>query len=87
LPVTLHDKALRGSVNPALMRPRMNRWLRSIAHRIERLLKPPASSVDKSRLMGMYLTQTNRPVHARASLQDIRQRQNGKFSQLRRRGG
>jgi len=64
----------------------MNRWIRTIARRIERLLKPPPATVDRSRLVGMYLTQTNRPARARAPILDNRERQNGKFSQLRRRG-
>ncbi len=71
------------------MSPRMKSWLYMIGRRIQRLLKPPQSSVDRSQLMGMYLNQANRPAHARARVpaHEVRQRQNGKFSQLRRRGG
>ncbi len=64
----------------------MKSWLFLIARRIQKLLKPQRASVDKSQLMGMYLNQANRPAHARAPVPTIRQRQNGKFSQLRRRG-
>ena len=70
------------------MLPRMKSWLIVVARRIQRLLKPPAAAVDRSRLMGMYLTQANKPAHTRVRVpvQEVRQRQNGKFSQIRRRG-
>ncbi len=67
----------------------MKSWLYTVARRIQRLLKPaPVSAVDRSQLMGMYLNQANRPAHARVKVpvQEVRQRQNGKFSQIRRRG-
>jgi hypothetical protein len=51
-----------------------------------RLFKPPQPTVDRSRLVGMYLTQANKPLDSSGRGSDTRARQEGKFSQNRRRG-
>jgi hypothetical protein len=51
-----------------------------------RLFKPRPPKADRSTLVGMYLTGANRPVDTHARDLGTRQRQEGKFSQNRRRG-
>ena len=63
----------------------MARWLRTILDQIERLFRPPRATVDRSRLVGMYLSQANQPPDPGARGVPTRERQNGKFSQNRRR--
>jgi hypothetical protein len=63
----------------------MKRWLRAIIGGLERFSRPPQGSVDRSRLVGMYLTQANRPPGAGARGSETRERQDGKYSQQRRR--
>ena len=64
----------------------MIRWLRMIRSGWKRLFGSPQPSADRSRLMGMYLSQANRPLDASGRGSDARGRQEGKFSQNRRRG-
>ena len=59
--------------------------LRTPIARIERLFGPKPRDADRSRLMGMYLDQTNQPISA-GMLGVVRQeRQDGKFAQNRQR--
>ena len=51
-----------------------------------RLFKSPPATVDRSRLVGMYLSQANQPSDANGRGSGTRERQEGKFSQNRRRG-
>jgi hypothetical protein len=56
-----------------------------IRDQFTRLFKPPQATVDRSQLMGMYLTQANRPLDLTGRGSGTRERQEGKFSQNRRR--
>ena len=53
---------------------------------IGRLLRPKPDRADRSRLMGMYLDQANRPRGARVRSATSKERQDGKFAQIRGRG-
>ena len=64
----------------------MARWLRTILDQIARLFRPPQATVDRSRLVGMYLSQANQPPDPRTRSVPTHERQNGKFAQNRRRG-
>jgi hypothetical protein len=64
----------------------MKYWLRMFSNGWRRLFKPPQPAVDRSRLMGMYLSQANKPLDSGARGSETWQRQEGKFSQKRRRG-
>jgi hypothetical protein len=52
----------------------------------ERLFKPPKPTVNRSQLVGMYLSQANQPSDSSGRGSGTRERQEGKFSQKRRRG-
>jgi hypothetical protein len=60
-------------------------WLRNSIAGIERLVKPKRDTLDKSRLMGMYLDQANRATGAALRGAASPERQDGKFAQNRRR--
>ena len=62
-------------------------WLRTILGQIARWFRPPQATVDRSRLVGMYLSQANQAQDLSARGAPTRERQDGKFSQNRRRGG
>ena len=64
----------------------MTYWIRMMANAWSRLFKPRKPMADRSTLVGMYLSNANRPVDSSARGSDIRERQEGKFSQNRRRG-
>ena len=64
----------------------MTYWIRMIVSGWRRLFKPPQATVDRSRLVGMYLSQANKPLDSDGRGSDTRERQEGKFSQNRRRG-
>jgi len=64
----------------------MNYWLRMILSGWRRLSKPPQVTADRSRLVGMYLSQANKPLDSGGRGSETRERQEGKFSQNRRRG-
>ena len=51
----------------------------------QQLFKPPQAKTGRSMLVGMYLSNANRPVDSSARGSDTRERQEGKFSQKRRR--
>jgi hypothetical protein len=59
-------------------------WLRNFVARIEKLLRPKQESGNRSRLLGMYLSQANQSAGMRSAVGQ--QRQDGKFAQNRRRG-
>ena len=63
----------------------MTRWLRTVLSHIARLFRPPQATVDRSRLVGMYLSQANQPPNLSARGAPTRERQDGKFAQNRRR--
>ena len=77
---------LRRSGISSLIPPHMIHWLRTIRIQFARLFKRPQASVDRSQLVGMYLSQANRPSDSIARGSGTRERQEGKFSQNRRRG-
>jgi len=64
----------------------MTYWIRMIMNGWTRLFKPRQTRADRSTLVGMYLSNANRPVDSSARGSDTRERQEGKFSQNRRRG-
>jgi hypothetical protein len=64
----------------------MTYWIRLIVNAWRRLFKPPPAATDRSALVGMYLSNTNRPSDTSLRGSDTRARQEGKFSQQRRRG-
>ena len=64
----------------------MTYWIRIIVSGWKRLFKPPQATVDRSRLVGIYLSQANKPLDSSGRGSDTRERQEGKFSQNRRRG-
>jgi hypothetical protein len=63
----------------------MRTWLRKVLNLWDRLFRPRHKTVDRSQLVGMYLSQANTPPGRGARAPETRQRQNGKFSQTRRR--
>ncbi len=76
---------LRFGPGSSLIPQRMKNWLRVILNRWQLWSKPPRPTADRSRLVGMYLSQANHPFDSgRAS--GTRERQEGKVSQNRRRG-
>jgi hypothetical protein len=64
----------------------MTNWIRMIVSGWKGRSKPQQTKVDRSTLMGMYLTGANQPSESSARGLDTRGRQEGKFSQTRRRG-
>ena len=68
------------------MRSRMTYWIRMIVNGWRRLFKPRQPKADRSMLVGMYLSNTNRPLGSSVRGSDTRERQEVKFSQNRRRG-
>jgi hypothetical protein len=60
-------------------------WLRNALGWIEMLLRPKRETLNPSRLMGMYLDQANRPIGSTWTSSGSRERQDGKFAQIRRR--
>ena len=77
---------LRRAPGSSLITPRMTRLLRMILGGWERLFKTPKPTVNRSQLMGMYLSQGNKPPDSGTRGSGTRERQEGKFSQNRRRG-
>jgi hypothetical protein len=70
----------------SLIPSRMAYWIRMIVSSWRRWFKSPKASVDRSQLVGMYLSQANKPLDSTARSSGTRERQEGKFSQNRRRG-
>ena len=64
----------------------MTNWISMIVSGWRRLFKPPQAKTDRSTLVGMYLSNANRPSDTSARGSSTRERQEGKFSQNRRRG-
>jgi len=64
----------------------MKDWLGMVLRVWRGLRKPPQGKVDRSRLVGMYLSRANQPPVSGARGSGTQQRQDGKFSQNRRRG-
>ena len=64
----------------------MTYWIRMIVSGWKRLFKPRRATADRSALVGMYLSNANRPLDSRVRGSETRERQEGKFSQNRRRG-
>ena len=64
----------------------MMHWLRMILSGWKRLFKSPQATADRSRLVGIYLSQANKPLDSSGRGAGISERQEGKFSQKRRRG-
>jgi hypothetical protein len=64
----------------------MTYWIRMIVSGWRRLFKPRQTTADRSTLVGMYLSHANRPLDSSARGSETRERQEGKFSQNRRRG-
>lgn len=67
--------------NPA----RMMRMLYALISRIEGFLSPKPGATGRSQLVGMYLEHANREAAGGLRGAANRERQNGKFSQNRRR--
>ena len=63
----------------------MIRRLHTLITRIQRLFAPKGRGADRSRLMGMYLDGANQPTGAGMRGATGPERQNGKFSQRRKR--
>jgi hypothetical protein len=63
----------------------MIRWLSRLFGQIAQAFRAPQATVDRSRLVGMYLTQANQPPEPGAHGTPTRERQEGKYSQRRRR--
>jgi hypothetical protein len=61
-------------------------WLQSITASIERIFGSRQKDLDRSRLVGMYLDQTNQPAGAGTRARSCREREDGKFAQARQRG-
>jgi hypothetical protein len=70
----------------SLIPPRMTYWIRMIVSGLSRLFKPRQMPTDRSALVGMYLLNANRPSDTSLRGSGTRERQEGKFSQNRRRG-
>ena len=64
----------------------MTYWIRMIVSGWRRLFKPRQAKADRSTLVGMYLSNANRPLGSSVRGSETRERQEGKFSQNRRRG-
>ena len=64
----------------------MTYWIRMIISGWRRLFKPRRATADRSALVGMYLSHTNRSSESSLRGSGTRERQEGKFSQNRRRG-
>ena len=62
----------------------VNNWLRIILERVGRMLKPPQTKADQSRLMAMYLSGANQPTGAGMRGVANQECQDGKFAQNRR---
>jgi hypothetical protein len=77
---------LHRSNDSGLMQPRMTYWIRMIVNGWRRLFKPRQTTADRSTLVGMYLSNANRPLGSSVRGSETRERQEGKFSQNRRRG-
>jgi hypothetical protein len=61
----------------------MIRRLHTLIARIEGLIGPKRRGAERSRLMGMYLDQANRPTGAGMRGVTSQERQDGKFAQNR----
>ena len=68
------------------MPPRMINWIRIIVSGWTGFFKPRRTPTDRSALVGMYLSNANRLSDASLRGAGTRERQEGKFSQNRRRG-
>jgi len=64
----------------------MTRWVSRLFGQLIRFFQSPQPTVDRSRLVGMYLSQANRPPDVGSRGAPNRERQDGKFAQNRRRG-
>ena len=77
---------LHRAADSSLILPRMTYWIRMMVNGWRGLFKPRREATDRSALVGMYLSNANRPSESSARGSDTRERQEGKFSQKRRRG-
>jgi hypothetical protein len=77
---------LHRAADSGLIPPRMTYWIRMMVNGWRRLFKPRRATADRSALVGMYLSNANRPSESSARGSETRERQEGKFSQKRRRG-
>jgi hypothetical protein len=82
----MHKVELHNAGRSSLITLRMTRWLHMILAGWRGLFKPSQPTIDRSRLVGMYLSQANKPLDSSGRGSDTRARQEGKFSQNRRRG-
>ena len=70
----------------ALMAPCMIQWIRVMAGRFARLFEGRPPELNRSRLVGMYLEQSNRQDRGGPLAGPTKERRDGKFAQKRRRG-
>ena len=64
----------------------MMQWIRALASGFGRLFRDRRPVLGRSRLVGMYLEQSNRQGRGGALSGEIHERRDGKFAQQRRRG-
>lgn len=69
----------------SLIAAQMIQYLRVAIARLEKVLKPKRKPLDRSSLMGMYLDQANQPTGSAVRGGGTRERQDGKFAQIRQR--
>ncbi len=58
----------------------MKRLIRKLVNTWHRMFSSPHEDLNRSRLVGMYLTRTNSKSSLSTEFQQTRQRRNGKFS-------
>ena len=64
----------------------MIQWIRAMVRRFARLFEGRPPELSRSRLVGMYLEQSNRQDRSGALAGPTKERRDGKFAQNRRRG-
>ena len=69
-----------------LIAPCMIQWIRALVSGFGRLFQARKPALGRSRLVGMYLEQSNRQGRGGAPSGEIHERRDGKFAQKRRRG-
>jgi hypothetical protein len=86
-PVTMKKRLseLRARSVLILISAQMKFSVRTLLGRFLGSLGPRGKPVDRSRLVGMYLSETNRPAGAGLRSLDSQERRNGKFAQNRQR--
>ncbi len=63
----------------------MTRWFRTLTGYLASWFRSPPPTANRSRLMGMYLSQSNSREGNHSLLRRNRERSDGKFAQNRRR--